>query len=109
MLCRIPINYLLVNVAVADIIFATFLTPRFILSQFFTHPVGLTGTVLCRLLTGGTLGWVGGASSAFTLMAIAIERYYAVMYPLVNKGRLTKQKIRVSRFLINEFASFCFL
>ncbi|KAL9957305.1 hypothetical protein ACROYT_G038925 [Oculina patagonica] len=92
---RIPINYLLVNLAVADIVFATFLAPKFILSHTFTHPNGMTGKVLCRLLTGGTLGWVGGVSSAFTLVAIAIERYYAVMHPLGNKGKLTKRKLKV--------------
>ncbi|KAL9957308.1 hypothetical protein ACROYT_G038931 [Oculina patagonica] len=92
---RIPINYLLINLAVADVTFATFLASEFILSYAFTHPDGMTGKVLCRLLTGGTLGWVGGASSAFTLVAIAIERYYAVMHPLGNKGKLTKRKLKV--------------
>lgn len=87
-------NYLLVNLAVADIMFATFLAPVFILNKTFTHPDGVTGTVLCRLLTGGTLGWVGGVSSAFTLVAIAIERYYAVVYPLGNKGKLTRRKLK---------------
>ena len=93
---RIPINHLLINLAVADVIFATFIASEFILSYAFTHPDGLTGTVLCRLMTGGTLGWLGGASSAFTLVVIAIERFYAVMYPLENKGKLTKRKLRVN-------------
>lgn len=88
-------NYLLVSLAVADIIFATFIAPKFILSHTYTHPGGVTGKVLCRLLTGGTLGWVGGVSSAFTLVVIAIERYYAVIYPLRNKGKLTKRKLQV--------------
>ena len=93
---RIPINYLLINLAVADVTFATFLASEFILSHTYTHPGGVTGKVLCRLLTGGTLGWVGGVSSAFTLVVIAIERYYAVIYPLGNKGKLTKRKLKVS-------------
>ena len=85
------------NLAVADVTFAIFLSPKFILSRTFTHPDGVAGKALCRLLTGGTLGWFGGVSSAFTLMAIAIERFYAVMYPLGNKGKLTKRKLKVSR------------
>ena len=93
--CRISINYLLVNLAVADITFAVFLAPKFILSQTFTHPDGAAGKALCRFLTGGTLGWLGGVSSAFTLVVIAVERYFAVMYPLGNKGRLTKRKLKV--------------
>ena len=84
------------NLAAADITFAIFLTPKFILSRTFTHPDGAAGHALCRLLTGGTLGWFGGVSSAFTLVVIAVERFYAVMYPLGNKGRLTNRKLRVT-------------
>ena len=84
------------NLAVADIMFAAFLTPQFILSHAFTHPDGLTGTILCRLLTGGSLAWVGGASSVFTLVAIAVERYYAVIYPYGNERTLTNDKLKVS-------------
>jgi len=85
-----------VNLAAADIAFAIFLTPKYILSRTFNHPDGTTGKVLCRLLTGGTLGWFGGVSSAFTLVAVAVERFYAVMYPHGNKGRLTRRKLKVT-------------
>ena len=97
---RVPINYLLVNLAVADIMFASFITPQYILSHTFTHPDGVTGTVLCRLLTGGNFAWVGAASSVFTLANISIERYYAVMYPLGNKGNLTQRKLMVSEWVL---------
>lgn len=94
------------NLAVADITFAIFLAPKFILSSSFTHPDGDAGKALCRLLTGGTLGWFGGVSSAFTLVAIAVERYFAVMYPLENKGRLTRSKLKVSNDGIMYFFHF---
>ena len=110
-LLRVPINYLLVNLAMADIMFATFIAPQYILSQTFTHPGGVTGKVLCKLLTGGNFAWVGAASSVFTLVNISMERYYAVMYPLSNKGNLSERKIMVSdaprkkvfTFLLNHF------
>lgn len=89
-------NYLLVNLALADIVFGVFLTPKFILNRTFTHPDGKPGKILCKFLTGLTLAWFGGVSSAFTLVAIAIERFYAVMYPLGNRGNLTKRKLKVS-------------
>ena len=92
---RIPINYLLVNLAVADIMFATFMAPRAFVKLIFTHPDGMTGTFLCKFLTDGNVAWIGGASSTVTLTTIAIERYYAVMYPLGNKGKLTKRKLKV--------------
>ncbi|KAL9953674.1 hypothetical protein ACROYT_G041127 [Oculina patagonica] len=92
---RIPMNYLLVNLAVADIMFATFIIPQHILTKAFTHPVGVSGTVLCRVLTGGNLAWVGAASSAVTLVFIATERYFSVTSPVSNKGKLTKQKLKM--------------
>ncbi|KAL9951070.1 hypothetical protein ACROYT_G043665 [Oculina patagonica] len=93
---RIPINYLLLNLAVADILYATFLTPdTFLKLTTLIHPDGMTGAVLCKLLTGGIVAWIAALSSVFTLVAIVIERYYAVMYPLGNKGKLTKRKLKL--------------
>lgn len=69
--------------------------PRFFFQFSFTHPDGGTGTVLCKLLTAGITAWVGATSSVCTLAAIAVERYYAVLYPLGNKGELTKRKLKV--------------
>ena len=88
-------NYLLINLAVADILVALFVAPRFLLSHSFTHPAGATGTLLCKLLTGGNLTWIGGAASVFTLVAIAFERYYAVMHPYRIRGKLTYGKLKV--------------
>ena len=88
-------NYLLINLAVADIMVALFVAPRFLLSHLFRHPAGATGTLFCKLLTGGNLTWTGGAASVFTLVAIAFERYYAVMHPYCTRGKLTYGKLKV--------------
>ena len=93
---RIPINYLLVNLAVADMMVAVFFAPYHIFIHTFTHPDGVAGRVLCSLVTGGSFAWAGGACSAFTLVAIAIERYYMVNYPHGSKGKLTNAKLKVS-------------
>ncbi|XP_078349114.1 neuropeptide FF receptor 2-like [Oculina patagonica] len=92
---RTPMNILLLNLAVADMMVGLFIAPRFILIHLFKHPDGLTGTMFCKLLTGGNLTWTGGACSVFTLVAIAFERYYAVMYPYGNKGKLTYNKLKI--------------
>ncbi|XP_020613246.1 tachykinin-like peptides receptor 86C [Orbicella faveolata] len=93
---RTPINYLLVNLAVADILLAMFMAPSvFFELPFSNHPDGLTGRVLCKFLTHANIAWIGGVSSIVTFLAIAIERYYAVMYPLGNKGKLTKSKLKM--------------
>ena len=101
---RTPINYLLVNLAVADIMFAVFITPKIVSSLFFAVPDGLTGTVLCKFLIGGNIAWFAVDSSIVTITVIAIERYYAVVYPLNNTGtRLTKRKLKVRPVLFLLF------
>ena len=95
---RIPINYLLVNLAVADILYVTFISPNVFIIQFsFTNlPDGVTGTVLCKFFITGTLAWVGAASSILTLAVVAVERYYAVVYPLGDKEKITMDNLKVS-------------
>ena len=63
--------------------------------HMFTHPDGVAGNILCKLLTGSNVAWVGGATSVFTLVVIAIERYSAVTDPFGAKGRLTTRKLKV--------------
>ncbi|XP_078346944.1 pyroglutamylated RF-amide peptide receptor-like [Oculina patagonica] len=92
---RTPISYLLLNLAVADILYAMFEVPYVFFKLYFNHPDGVTGTVLCKLLTGGNIASVGITSSFVILAAIAIERYYAVMYPYGNKWKLTEDKLKV--------------
>ena len=84
------------NLAVSDILFATFITPKVIISFNLSHPDGVAGSVLCKLLTGGNLAWLPGISSVVTLVAMAVERYYTVVYPLDQSRKLTKRKLKVS-------------
>ena len=84
------------NLAVADIMYAVFISPYIVSSLIFTLPDGLTGTVLCKLLLAGNIAWFGAASSVATLTVIAIERYYAVVYPFSNTGKkLTERNVKV--------------
>ena len=94
---RTPINYLLLNLAVADMLFAAFITPNIIFSKLSSihYPDGVIGMILCKLITSALIGWTGATSSIITLAAVTIERYYAVMYPHGNKGKLTKRKLKV--------------
>ena len=83
------------NLAAAETVYSIFLSPTLILKHMSIHTVGMTGRVLCILLTGGNFAWIGAASSIVTLVAIAVERYYAVRYPHGNKGKLTTRKLKV--------------
>ncbi|XP_068711437.1 pyroglutamylated RF-amide peptide receptor-like isoform X3 [Montipora foliosa] len=83
------------NLAVADMLVGLFFTPQYIFMHMFTHPDGVAGNILCKLVTGSNVAWVGGATSVFTLVTIAIERYGVVMDPFGTKGRLTTGKLKV--------------
>ena len=91
-----------------------FIAPSIFFVQFsFTHiPYGVIGTVLCKAITTGTVAWIGGAASIVTLAVISIERYYAVVYPLGNKEKLTKRKLKVSltddKFLPSDYQAYSY-
>ena len=101
---RTPINYLLVNLAIGDIMYAVFIAPEVITTITGNHPGGVGGKVLCKLLSAGILAWVGGISAMDTLVVIAFERYFAVIYPHNNK-RLTKKKLKVRQCFMGRASS----
>ena len=94
-------NYLVLNLAVADIMVALFVVPRSIVTHIFHNPESMTGTVLCKLVTGGILTWIGLVVSVLTLIVIAFERYYAVMDPQIYQRQLTAEKLKVRFQLLN--------
>ena len=92
---RKAMNILLVNLACADMMVAIFIAPQYILLQTYNHAKGLTGDYLCKLLTGGNLTWTGGVVSVVSLIAVAFERYFAVLHPHDDKRRISKTKLKV--------------
>jgi len=90
---RAPINYLLVNLAVSDMMVAFFIIPDYIVNWAFRHPSGVAGDYMCMFITGGNFVWVGMAASTFSLVAVAFERYTAVVHPLNKTLRLTNQRL----------------
>jgi len=90
---RAPINYLLVNLAVSDMMVALFITPQYVIKWTFHHPNGTTGDYMCMFVTGGNFIWFGQAASTFSLVAVAAERYFAVVRPLSDRSRLTTRRL----------------
>ena len=101
---RTPINYLLVNLAAADMCYVTFVTPTIFLSHDVDHPKGIAGTILCAVVTGGGLAHIGAEASLFTVLAVAFERYFAVVHPYGNRGKLTFHKVKVCFFEMKCYA-----
>jgi len=90
---RAPINYLLVNLAVSDMMVALFITPQYVIKWTFHHPNGTTGDYMCMFVTGGNFIWFGQAASTFSLVAVAAERYFAVVRLLSDRSRLTTRRL----------------
>ena len=91
---RTPINYLLVNLAAADMTVAVFIAARYIFTLIFTHPEGTAGDVVCKVITGEPFVWVGALASAFSLVCIALERYLAIKFPYDERQRITTTKLK---------------
>ena len=90
-----PMNCLLANLALADFMVGLFLIPRTLLNDLYTHPGGWVGDLLCKMLTHGCFTYLAAVATMLTLMFIAWERYYAVMYPHSSRGRINANKLRL--------------
>ena len=104
---RAPLNYLLVNLAVSDMIVALFIIPDYIVNWAFHHPSGITGDYICMFITGGNFVWVGMAASTFSLVVVAFERYTAVVHPLKDSWRLTNPRLVAVIMASWLYAIFC--
>jgi len=78
---RTAMNYVLVNLAIADILVAVFMGVKFVIVPTLVHPEGKTGRYLCKFVTGGTTAWTAAIASIYSLVAIAVEAYHAAYHP----------------------------
>ena len=96
---RTPVYYLIMNLAIADLMIVTSFTPRHILEGLYHHPSGMEGEILCKTITSDTFTWVGAVASSITLVAIAYERFAAVKSPLAYYGNrrshFTNKKLKI--------------
>ena len=94
-------NYLLINLALADMTVAIFMAIKFVITPMFRHPDGKTGRLLCKFITGGTTAWTGAVASIYNLVAIALECYYAIFQPFKRRRKpLTYQILGKTFFAI---------
>lgn len=98
-------NFLLANIAVADVITLVFCVPGVIL-QFAAehHPRGVLGDFLCKFVT---MHHVSGATllvSGISLTLISIERHNALLRPMDETLRLRKKHVFIAVCLIWTFS-----
>ena len=80
---RTTTNYLIVNMAISDLLISAFAVPRE-LTQIYTGPRrwlldGLAGLILCKLVY--VFQDISTAVSILSLVVMAIDRYYGVVFP----------------------------
>ena len=86
-------NYLLVNLAVADLLSLLF-CPGFY--DFALHNVKLEQTIgdfVCKVFAGNAVLSVTVLESIFTLTVVAVERYFSLVQPFNTSARLKKENV----------------
>ena len=81
---RSTINYFILNMAVSDVLFAVFVIPRLV-SELHSAPYrwfvgGVLGSFLCKF--DFFIQDVSTAVSILSLVAIAVDRFYGVVFPM---------------------------
>ncbi|XP_031552511.1 somatostatin receptor type 5-like [Actinia tenebrosa] len=90
-------NYLLLNLAVADLLFGVFLAPEHIVLPLLGRPSlpdGVLGDWLCKLIGFGNIGWVASRASIFTMVCLSVERYFAVCRPHTFRQRFSPKIVK---------------
>ena len=80
---RTVTNYLIVNMAVADLLITAFCMPvtiKLIVAGQTDWPNGMFSEILCKIIP--FTHSISIASSVLSLTAIAVDRFLAIMYPL---------------------------
>ncbi|XP_020892154.1 neuromedin-U receptor 2 [Exaiptasia diaphana] len=101
---KTPMNYLIANLALCDILIGLFIFPRHVIDKAFSHPGGEVGNYLCKLLTGGGFLWTSVTASGFFFTAIAVERYVGVVYPDSTRLRIKNRGVKKLAVLLWIFA-----
>lgn len=83
-------NYLISNIAVADLTTMATCLP-FAILKFFDHPGGRWGRFLCTFITKNNISCITLSVSILTLCILAVERYNALVNPLHHEMRMSKR------------------
>ena len=93
---RSPLYYLIMNLAIADLMIVISFTPRHILEGLYRHPRGTIAVILCKTITSDTFTWVGAVAASMTLVVIAYERFAALTTPLENLSNFSSTKLKAA-------------
>ncbi|XP_038067316.1 neuromedin-U receptor 2-like [Patiria miniata] len=99
-------NYLLVNLAVADMLLCLYNIFSGLLYNDdckiidYVHKSFGEKVVFCRFLQSPFLSWVFSYASAYNLCVVTLERYVAIVHPLQYARKLTATRMKILIALI---------
>ncbi|XP_077991581.1 tachykinin-like peptides receptor 99D [Glandiceps talaboti] len=100
-------NYFIFSLAVADGFTSLLLIlNRYLLAAItIEYPQSFAGMLYCRVWISQLLFWVGIKCSVFNLVAVTVERYFAIVHPFSYQQKFTKFTA-VTMISITWFISF---
>lgn len=94
---RSTTNYLLVNLAILDIITLVF-AHLGVLQPFMHLQNGQLADILCKIFLSYNIPYTAVAASVFTVTLVAIERYHAIVKPMRTGIRLKQETLKYAIF-----------
>lgn len=98
-----PYNANIFHLAITDLLVSIviFLTPGFIFQKMPFLPEGtLSGEIFCRVISSHFLTFSTATTSVYITVALAIERWYAVVRPLQYRAKFHKKRLICEVFII---------
>jgi len=87
-------NYLLMNLAVADLLTLLFCPGLYDYALSRVHLEGFWGDLICKLFAGNAIVPITINVAVLTVCTIAVERYLALLKPFRSNLRITEGKVK---------------
>ena len=96
-----PTNIYVINQSIIDGLAGLLLILTRYFQYRFERPVyGVAGEIYCVLWANWALFWGLLQSSTYNLVALNLERYFAIVHPITHRVSLTRTKVAISIVII---------
>jgi hypothetical protein len=100
---RTATNFFLLNLAIADLCVALFCVYQNL--SLYLSSNWAFGDLLCRMYH--FIHALSYTASVYTLVVISVERYLAVVYPLLARRMLTINKLKITLIIVWLISAVC--
>ena len=101
---RTPVNYLLLNLAITDLLVGFLSVPFNVLGSLYLHPTGKAGDTFCKFISYDNVFYICAQISALTLVGVSYERYQAVVFPMSAREKVSTKKVLIFLFVTWVFS-----